>query len=93
MPSGVRVPVDELGSSSITSHPGHLSAGRCSIEVLRFLRGKETTRGIPVLVLTNSRPEDIMEVGSLGAEGYLVKANLSLAELGGRVKQLLSQLN
>ena len=60
------------------------------IEVLRALRSDEKTRAIPVLVLTNSSKEaDIREIESLGVSGYLVKANLSLEELGRQVKQLL----
>jgi DNA-binding response OmpR family regulator len=44
-----------------------------------------------VLILSNSsREQDIQEVASLGA-GYLVKANLSLKELGDRVTQLLKE--
>jgi CheY-like chemotaxis protein len=60
------------------------------IEVLRALRSDENTRAIPVIVLTNSSKEtDVREVESLGVAGYLVKANLSLEELGHQVKQLL----
>jgi DNA-binding response OmpR family regulator len=62
------------------------------MEVLRFLKSKQATKNIPVLVLTNSsRAEDIMEAGGLGAAGYLVKAELSLAELGSRIKQLVDK--
>jgi CheY-like chemotaxis protein len=60
------------------------------IEVLRALRSDENTRAIPVIVLTNSSKEtDVREVETLGVAGYLVKANLSLEELGHQVKQLL----
>jgi CheY-like chemotaxis protein len=60
------------------------------IEVLRAIRSDEKTRAIPVVVLTNSSKEtDIHEIESLGVSGYLVKANLSLEELGHQVKQLL----
>jgi DNA-binding response OmpR family regulator len=61
------------------------------LEVLRALKADEATRGIAVLILSNSSREcDIEEVGRLGAEGYFVKADLSLEELGGRVRELLS---
>jgi CheY-like chemotaxis protein len=60
------------------------------IEMLRTLRSEEGTSGIPVLNLSNSSsPRDIGEATALGIEGYWVKANLSLKELGDRVTSLL----
>jgi CheY-like chemotaxis protein len=60
------------------------------LEVLRALKGDEATRGIPVLVLSNSsRQQDVDEIMRLGAVGYLVKADLSLRALGDRVMRLL----
>jgi DNA-binding response OmpR family regulator len=60
------------------------------IEVLQVLRSGEKTRAIPVLILTNSSKEtDAREIEGLGVSGYYVKANLSLEELGSRVRQLL----
>jgi len=60
------------------------------LEVLRALKAEEGTRVIPVLVLSNSSREgDMQEAMKLGAVGYLVKADLSLQELGDRVTQLL----
>lgn len=60
------------------------------IEVLRALRADEKTRAIPVIVLTNSSKEsDVREIETLGVAGYLVKANLSLQELGHQVKTVL----
>jgi len=62
------------------------------LEVLRTLKAEDATRAIPVLVLSNSsREEDVQRVLKLGAVGYLVKANLSLQELGERVTQLLER--
>jgi two-component system, OmpR family, phosphate regulon response regulator PhoB len=59
-------------------------------EVLKDIRSDEKTRSIPVIILTNSSKEtDIREIQSLGVTGYLVKANLSLEELGSQVKQAL----
>lgn len=58
------------------------------IEVLKNIKSDEKTRDIPVIILTNSSKEtDIREIESLGVSGYLVKANLSLEELGNQVKQ------
>ena len=60
------------------------------LDVLRTIKAAEGTRDIPVLILSNSsRDQDVREVMNLGAVGYLVKANLSLQELGDRVTQLL----
>jgi CheY-like chemotaxis protein len=60
------------------------------IEVLRALRADEATRMIRVLILSNSsREQDLEEIKALGVTDYLVKANLSLQELGDRVTQLL----
>lgn len=60
------------------------------IEVLRTLRTQEPTRGIPVMILSNSsREQDAEEIRTLGVCDYLVKANLSLQELGDRVTRLL----
>jgi CheY-like chemotaxis protein len=60
------------------------------LEVLRALRADESTRQIPVLILSNSsREEDTKEIKELGVSDYLVKANLSLQELGDRVMLLL----
>ena len=60
------------------------------LQVLRTLRAEEGTRSVPVLVLSNSsREQDIQEVEQLGVLGYLVKANLSLQDLGDRVTKFL----
>lgn len=60
------------------------------IEVLRALRAEEATKKIRVLILSNSsREQDLEEIKELGVTDYLVKANLSLQELGDRVAQLL----
>lgn len=60
------------------------------IEVLKDIRSDEKTLSIPVIVLTNSSKEtDIREIQSLGVTAYLVKANLTLEELGSQVKQAL----
>ena len=44
------------------------------LEVLRRLKSDETTRGIPVIILTGSRKEDDLQQGlKLGADAYMVK--------------------
>jgi len=61
------------------------------LDVLRALKADAATRGLPVLVLSNSsRQQDIDEITRLGVVGYFVKADLSLQALGDRVAQLLS---
>jgi CheY-like chemotaxis protein len=63
---------------------------RSGLEVLRELKADPATRDIPVLVFSNSsRDADVDEVHALGAVGYVVKANLSLKELGDQVTSLL----
>jgi CheY-like chemotaxis protein len=60
------------------------------LDVMRALKSEERTQSIPVLVLSNSsREQDVQEIMNLGAVGYLVKANLSLQDLGNRVAKLL----
>ena len=60
------------------------------MEVLRALRAEEATKWIRVLILSNSsREQDLEAIKELGVTDYLVKANLSLQELGDRVAQLL----
>ena len=60
------------------------------LEVLRTLRAEEATRSIPVLVVSNSSMQRIVEeVESFGAE-YIVKANLSLRQLADRVERRLT---
>lgn len=60
------------------------------LDVLRTLKARSTTQSLPVLILTNSsRAQDIEEIRALGADGYQVKANLSLEALGNQIKKLL----
>ncbi|MCX6784595.1 MAG: response regulator [Candidatus Komeilibacteria bacterium] len=59
--------------------------------VLRQLRADEKTKNIPVILLTNlGQDEDIKKGQELGANGYLVKANLTPAEVVAKVKELLN---
>jgi CheY-like chemotaxis protein len=59
-------------------------------ETLAALKQNEKTRSIPVVILSNSSSEAGMQKAeTLGAAGYLVKASLSLRELGDRVAEFL----
>jgi two-component system, OmpR family, phosphate regulon response regulator PhoB len=56
------------------------------METLAELKKNEQTRNIPVVILSNSSVEStIQKALDLGAVGYLVKASLSLQQLGDRV--------
>jgi CheY-like chemotaxis protein len=60
------------------------------METLEALKKDEQTRNIPVVILSNSSIDaDIQQAKALGAIGYLVKASLSLQELGDRVVSFL----
>ena len=60
------------------------------IKVLAALKADPATRGIPVLILSNSsRDEDKARAVELGAVGYFVKANLSLKLLSAEIRRLL----
>jgi len=59
-------------------------------QVLAGLKSQETTRNIPVIVLTNMEGAiDIEKALRLGATTYLVKANYDLSELVDRIKQFI----
>jgi len=60
------------------------------METLEALKNDERTRGIPVVILSNSSVDTrVQRAKELGAVGYLVKASLSLQELGDRVLSFL----
>src|SRR3989344_3869115 len=58
------------------------------LEVLKKLKENNETKEIPVAVLTNlEQIETVNKALELGATTYLVKANYSLEEVIGKVKQ------
>ncbi len=62
------------------------------METLAALKKDAQTSGIPVVILSNtSIDSDLQQARSLGAIGYLVKASLSLQELGDRVLSFLEE--
>jgi len=62
------------------------------IETLEALKKDDRMCRIPVVILSNSSIEaDVQKARALGAIGYLVKASLSLQELGDRVAAFLEE--
>ncbi|MBT4648967.1 response regulator, partial [Candidatus Parcubacteria bacterium] len=60
--------------------------------VLKALKEDDTTKDIPVILLTNlGQDEDIQRGKDLGAVGYLVKANLTPSEVVEEVKKKLGK--
>jgi CheY-like chemotaxis protein len=60
------------------------------LEILRTLRGEPATKTTPVMVISNSSMQRVVdEVTGLGAD-YIVKADLSLKDLAGRVEKKLA---
>ncbi len=61
-------------------------------EVLVELKKDSTTKDIPVIILTNlERMKDIEKALESGASTYLVKADYTLDEVIGKVKQILEK--
>jgi CheY-like chemotaxis protein len=60
------------------------------METLEALKKDEQTRKTPVVILSNSSLDtDMQRAMELGAAGYMVKASLSLQELGDQVISFL----
>jgi len=58
------------------------------IEVLRSLAASDSTKDIPVVMLSNyDEPSLVRETAKLGAKQYLVKAGTNPTDLGGIVSQ------
>jgi CheY-like chemotaxis protein len=62
------------------------------VEVLRNLMAADSTRGLPVVMLSNyDEPGVVRECLGLGAKQYLVKTGTNPADLGRVVSELLSR--
>jgi len=60
--------------------------------VLKALKEDESTKHVPVMLLTNlGQEEDIQKGKELGSVGYLVKANITPAEVVEAVKKKLGK--
>lgn len=63
---------------------------RSGFEVLEELKANDSTRDIPVIVLTNlERISDVERMLSLGATNYLVKANYEVPDILTKIRQVL----
>ncbi len=61
------------------------------IDALKAIKAESSLRDIPVVMLTNlgDRPEDVQKCKDLGAQDYWVKANISLKDMVGKIKEIL----
>ena len=59
-------------------------------DVLHALKGDAAVRHIPVIMLTNlEQASDIKRAADAGAHSYLVKSNMNLDELAGKITSAL----
>ncbi len=60
-------------------------------QVLESLKSDETTKEIPVIILSNLGQKSDMEKGlEIGAEDYYVKASTDLSELSEKINRILT---
>ena len=61
-------------------------------DILAKLKQDESTKSIPVLILSNlGSKEEIQRGIELGAEDYLVKANSMVEEITGKIQKILER--
>lgn len=61
-------------------------------EVFQALKDDQTTKDIPVVVLTNlERIEHVEKVLEMGAKTYLVKSNYTLKEILEKIKSIINE--
>ncbi len=66
--------------------------GVSGFDVLEKLKRDESTKAIPVLILSNLGSKEDMQRGmDLGAEEYFVKANSMVEEITGKVIEILNR--
>jgi DNA-binding response OmpR family regulator len=67
------------------------SPGAC-VELLQKLRADAATAHVPVIVLSNSpRDDDRHDALAAGATAYLMKADISLRQLGDEVERVVAR--
>lgn len=61
-------------------------------EALRKIRADESSKNIPVIILTNlGEEESPKELASLNIHSYIVKANLTPSQVVARIKEVLDK--
>lgn len=61
-------------------------------EALERIRANPVNKKTPVIVLSNlGQEEDVKRAESLGADGYLVKANFSIQDVVAKIRQTLDK--
>ncbi|MBI2409776.1 response regulator [Candidatus Kaiserbacteria bacterium] len=66
--------------------------GANGFDILGELKRGESTKSIPILILSNlGSKEEIKRGLDLGAAGYLVKANSLIEEITGKVEDIVSR--
>ncbi len=66
--------------------------GMSGYDVLKAVKSDDTTKDIPVLLLSNlGQEEDIEKSKELGAAGFMIKATVSLDEVVDKIIQILLQ--
>ncbi|PIZ55769.1 response regulator [bacterium (Candidatus Torokbacteria) CG_4_10_14_0_2_um_filter_35_8] len=65
---------------------------KTGLDVLKELKEDKELKKIPVLILSNlGRGQDIEKGKELGADDYLVKADMTISGIVGKVKKLLGK--
>lgn len=60
-------------------------------DVLEYMRGSEGLQDVPVLIISNlGSPNDFERSKKLGADGFLIKANVSTTEIVNKTREILS---
>lgn len=71
-----------------------LLPGMNGYEILEKLKADDTTKNIPVIILSNFGQKSEVEKGlKLGAEKFLVKATLTLDEIVGEISRTIAGAN
>ncbi|MDP3998663.1 MAG: response regulator [bacterium] len=64
--------------------------GLNGLDLLKIIKENETTKSIPVLVLTNLSGDETEEAKKLGASGCLIKTNTELKDLIREINRILT---
>lgn len=69
-----------------------LLPGKNGYEILEELRQLDTTKDLPIIILSNFGQKEEIEKGlKLGADKYLIKATLTLDEILGEVNKVMQE--